>query len=309
MKERMEEKAYEYLVNSLINHIPKNLNSSYYLADLLGLSRESANRRIRGDIPFTVSEVILLSKTLDISLDDIISPNNANQSSDEQFSSSIYQLSNLMFLSGENQIILAINSFHPILLAHFDLLFKFLYYKWTNLVSNKAPLTGFSDIVLPSNILQIQKQTRKGLEHIHKTMLILDGNVFLHLVKDIQYHYLKKLITQEEKERLKEEMFRLVDLYQQISKTEYLGANTVSIYISVYLPVTSNIGLIQTENGYLSIHRRNDIRYSVINNPNTCDLLKAEFDFLKNQSVNITQSNEIMQLEFFEQQRKHIETL
>lgn len=46
------------LISRILISIPDNINPVLYLMDLLDLSRESAYRRIRGEIPFTFWEIL-----------------------------------------------------------------------------------------------------------------------------------------------------------------------------------------------------------------------------------------------------------
>ncbi|MDR0866484.1 MAG: helix-turn-helix domain-containing protein [Candidatus Symbiothrix sp.] len=317
----MKENLYSLLVTHLLNHIPQNIKASYYLMDLLGLGRESIYRRIRGDIAFTAEEILKIADALNISIDAVIGGNHKVQNispnldlieSDEPariFQASLAQLYDQLLSQEPKEIILAINSFHPVYFVGFDVLFKFSYYQWLY-QNSEVPITQtFSEIYIPPKLDKLKEQIRTKMQQLDKSSIILDQNVFLNLIKDIKYYNQKKLITDKEKCLIKEEISGLIDFYEQMAKTGLYGMNNLSLFLSVYVSIISNMCLVQLNDTSQSVFRLHTLPHTIISNPQICEWQKIGFDFLKRQSICITQSNEIMQSEFFDLQRRNISQL
>jgi hypothetical protein len=288
--------------------------------DLLDLGRESVYRRIRGEVPFTISELVKIAAALDFTIDEIIGDNNSKwehnvlldvpsiESGDHAkiFQLMLYQLYNRLLTPETKEVIIAINCFHPVLLVNFDTLFKFSYYQWLY-QNNEVPLHfTFSEVVITSELTMLKELINTSFHKLTKTVMILDADVFLNLIKDIQYYYQRKLISEDELLKLKQEISGMINYYEKIAKTGVSGSHSLSIYLSIYLSIATNMGFLQFENTSQSIFRLFSIPHLIVNNPKICELQKTRLNFLKRQSICITQSNEIMQAEFFNTQRKYV---
>lgn len=312
----------EQFVRKLLTKIPSNIKVSVYLMELLELGREAVYRRIRGKIPFTVAEVLKISIALNVSIDDIINNDDTGQDRvdyninliksieyDQIFHSSLGQLYS-QFLSKENTTItFAINRFHAIFFVNYSEIFKFFYYQWLCQNGEIHLTKNFSETVLPPELLQLQQQVRLGIQQLNLINMIIDCNVFANLVKEINYFEQRKLITNQEKQLLKTEIINFIDSYEQLTKRGLFGSKPLLIYLSTYLPIYTNLGLVQSGTECQSFFRLNTIPHQITKNQQVCDLQKTGLDFLKRQAVCITQSNEILQEDFFAQQRQLIESL
>ncbi|GHT52040.1 hypothetical protein FACS189440_21630 [Bacteroidia bacterium] len=318
MGQGIEKQLYDLLVVHLLNHIPKGFKASSYLMELLGLGRESVYRRIRGDMSFTAEEIIKIAVSVNASIDDIVDSNKLFQNTVAKdlklietgawpriFQSLLEPLYDRVLSREPKGMILAINSFHPVFFVNFPLLFKFGYYQWLCQNSEDFPAQTFSELFFPSELEKLKEKIGTGIRQTDKMEIILDVHVFENLVRDIQYYHYKKLITNEERLLLKEELSGLINHYEQIAKKGDSGF----IYLSIYLSIYSNKGLVQLGDFCQSIFRLNTISQIILNDPQLCEIQKRELNYLKRQSIGITQQNEIMQSEFFEKQRRHIELL
>ena len=60
-------------IRALESKIPKKTQLANFVAEAICMEKETAYRRLRGEVPFTFAEVCLLAKKLNISLDEIVS--------------------------------------------------------------------------------------------------------------------------------------------------------------------------------------------------------------------------------------------
>jgi hypothetical protein len=313
------EQLYDLLVSQLLNRIPDNIKRSSYLMELLGIGRESVYRRIRGEIPFTTKEILQMAVALNVSIDKVIDGEEdmlgndcyqlkviTNREYIQIFQSSLHQFYDLLLRKESKEVIVALNYFHPIFLGDFNLLFKFCYYRL--LCQNNDALVEpcFSKINISAAVNELKLQIAEEIKMTKKTNVILDCDIFLRMIKDIQYFHQKKLITDEEKYQLKEELSNLIDVYEQLTKTGIYGINKLSVYLSSYLSVHFNRGLTRWNDDHYTLFRFDTMPRVIIIDTKICALQKAGLEYLKRQSICITQSNEILQSEFFNLQRQHI---
>jgi len=71
----MEKSLNKKITETILKHIPRHIKPVPYLMSFLDLGRLSTYRRLKGEIPFTVDEILKLSKEFGFSIDKIISEN------------------------------------------------------------------------------------------------------------------------------------------------------------------------------------------------------------------------------------------
>jgi hypothetical protein len=68
----MSKELYNLVANHLLESIPDNVKKVSYVRNLLGIGREAAYRRLRGEIPFTAGELLTIAVNLNESIDDVL---------------------------------------------------------------------------------------------------------------------------------------------------------------------------------------------------------------------------------------------
>ncbi|MDR3218458.1 MAG: hypothetical protein LBU22_05670 [Dysgonamonadaceae bacterium] len=319
----MEKDFNKKLINAVLSNMPPKVKAASYLSDVLKLSRESVYRRIRGEIPFTIDEFAKLSVALGFSFDEIIGNANfghaffeffANEKPpNEMYATMLEKYLELLEKIETTQMVdsvMSINRIPPNFYMLFDNLHKFVFYKWLNQYSGVPSNLHFSDIDVPPEIMSLQKRIRFNFSKLKRRTLILDPNTFLNQVKEIQYYYKMKLLNDEDLSLLKQEMNELVGLLENAAKTGTLGAykTKTDIYLS-FLSISANTCYYAYDDKVRTIIWIFIVNPIIIHNTNISDMQKKWLNFLKRQSTLISQSNEISQTEFFNQQRKYIEML
>jgi len=314
----------EIIVNTVLKNIPKNIKPVIYLMELLDLSRESVYRRLRKDIPFSMDELAKLALTLNFSLDEIIegskreriffdlglkNPSNAADSFLALCQEYSLHINNLSKAKNSN-VFMALNCVYPLFTVFFPNLFKFQYFKWLVETQDNLPKNYFSNLTLPQELYALQQKIMEEIKATRNTTVILSPNISLSIVKDIQYYYQRKLINKEDLEILKKDLLKLSDFAENVAKTGRLegGSSQIDIYIS--------IPYINSNTVYLEYDDISEVHYwiysnnpMVIRNSEISNIQKKWFLSLKKSSTLITQSNEILQADFFDTQRKLINKL
>ena len=312
------------IVNIVLKNIPKDIKPVIYLMDLLDLSRESVYRRIRGDIPFTVDELATLALTLNLSLDEIIGGTKSERiffdlglrkkESPVDLIAAMLQDTNhyfeLLAKSNNSNMLIALNCVYPIFTVYFPNLLKFNYLKRLVEIQNNLPKNYFSTLTLPQELLVSQQKLKDGIKNIGKMTFILSPNISLGVIKDIQYYYQRKLISKEDVEILKEDLLEMMDVAENIAKTGKLKEGKLQIDIYISIPY------INSNTIYMEYDNNSEVHYwiypnspMIIRNSAISDIQKQWFLSMKKSSTLITQSNEILQVNFFDAQRKLINKL
>jgi len=315
-------KLKEKLIQKILECIPSNIKSIDYLMDILELGRESVYRRLKGDIPFTLKEVMSLSANLGFSVDELISEAKAElatfgitskdslnaQQSFHSIQESYHDVMHDLHQSANSSLEISMSRAISFLISDRDTLHKFFYYKWIHQYE-KVPLNYYlADINVPENVKNICRKTLYYAKHIN-TVIIFEPAIFYNLFQEIKYFYQRKLISAEEMKLLKEE---LKDLLQYMEEIVQNGVNDTGVDVHMYvssLHIGNNSMYIERGKQaftFMGIHSGSSI---YTKDKQICLMHKAWIDSLKKYSTLISNSNERMQADFFNQQYSYLEEL
>jgi hypothetical protein len=315
----VESNLNEIIVNTILRSIPKNIKPVIYLMDLLKLSRESVYRRIRREIPFSMEEITRLSLTLGFSIDEIVEgskkerkffdlqiPSDFSEAYLELFKEYENYLQNLL-VAKNGQVLMALNHIPPLFSTFFDNLSRFFYYKWMTENMDDMSNYSFSNLQIPDDLFYLQERIAINCQKINNVVIVFSPHVFLSAIKEIQYFYRRKLLTKEELQFLKTDILDLIDLGERIAKSGCFSTGAhMDFYLST-LNIHSNSIYVQYDNvreTHLWIYSSNPM---IIRNSEICDMQKKWIYSLKKHSTLITESNEILQIEFFNKQRMYVQ--
>ena len=307
----------------ILNNIPPYTKSIDYLMQTLGISRESVYRRIRGDISFTLEEIAKLSIELGFSIDELIMKDIPSRvflnvhTTHTQNSSDIYTTIFQRYLDDAYNIentkdiesIMAINQVPHEFIVYFNHLFKFAYYRWMHQHQESSLKYFYSDVTLPENLISLQYKSIDCLKKIKSNTIIIDSNVFINLIQEIQYYYKCRLINDDEFNHLKNDLLDLVNMMENIAQTGFYGSNAKFNFYLSSLNIDSGGRYLKFNNQTKSIFFVNSIEPVIVVNANLCAMHKKWLDSMRKYATLITQSNEILQVKYFNKQRNHIEEI
>lgn len=310
------------LVNAVKEKLPSKDNLANALMDILYIGKEAIYRRLRGEVPFTLAEAAVISRKLGISLDKMIGVSFRDNavfdmnivSSEKPFEAyySILEKQVDLFRSVKedetSEIGTSSNIIPQTLSLKYNMLSKFRLFKWMYQNEN-IKCKHFEEMEIPQKMVEKQKEYSDLVSHIHSVDYIWDNMIFSHLVNDIQYFCSIHLITDEDKDLLKKELFLLIDEMEELSACgKSKAGNDVKIYIS-NINFEATYSYLDTSSTQLSL-----IRIYSINSITTQDQemfrgLKEWIQSLKKFSTLISESGEMQRIQFFKQQREIISTL
>ena len=306
------------LVNAVKEKLPSKDNLANALMDILYIGKEAIYRRLRGEVPFTLTEAAVISRKLGISLDKMIGVSFRDNavfdmnivSSEKPFEAyySILEKQVDLFRSVKedetSEIGTSSNIIPQTLSLKYNMLSKFRLFKWMYQNEN-IKCKHFEEMEIPQKMVEKQKEYSDLVSHIHSVDYIWDNMIFSHLVNDIQYFCSIHLITDEDKDMLKEELFLLIDEMEELSaRGKSKAGNDVKIYIS-NINFEATYSYLDTSSTQLSL-----IRIYSINSITTQDQemfrgLKEWIQSLKKFSTLISESGEMQRIQFFKQQQSH----
>ena len=310
------------LIDVIRKKIPAEGNLAHTLMEILCLGKEAVYRRLRGEVPFTFAEAVMVSRKLGISLDKLVNVR-FNESvifdvdilhRDEPFEVyySIIEKYLQIFKSSEDASISEMgtssNVIPQTLYLKNDVLSKFRLFKW--MYQNESiRCVHFSELEIPQKVYTIQKEFIDVIQRIKNNIYIWDNMIFSRLVNDIHYFSSIRLISDVEKELIKKELYSLLDeLYELTNSGKNEVGNEVQIYIS-NTNFEATYSYFEANDMNLSMIRIYSVNAIMSQDIEVFKSLKDWIQSLKKFSTLISGSGEMQRIRFFERQREIVNAL
>lgn len=244
----MTDKSNAALIRAIHAHVSLHVSPASVLMDVLGIGREAAYRRMRGEVPFTFGEASTLSANLHFSLDGITG---ASAEGNALFSLTFAEVGSPLELY--NRILEESVGFFREIASDPTALFASAtnsipaeyYLKYENLTRFKlfkslyqhemgeTPVTTFEEFELPDRLRKNAREYVAGAQLAAQTHVIFDDSGFMHWVHAIRAFREMHLISDGSIERLKEELLELAgDFEKMAANGEYENGNKVNLYLS-----------------------------------------------------------------------------
>jgi len=311
------------IANKILSNIPPRVKPIDYLMEALNISRESVYRRIRGDISFTLEEIAKLSIDLDFSIDELVLKEMHSrvffdlhvtpmQKPSDVFISIYRQyFQNTLEITYAKDIesTMIMNHITPEFLVFFNNLFKFSYYRWMHQNQEASLKYNYADVTLPDQLISLQQKAIDNFKKIRNNTFIIDSNVFLNLIREIQYYYKRKLINEDDFILLRNDLLGLINMMETIAQTGFYSSEAKYNFYLSSINIESSSRYIKYDEQVKSLFFLNSIEPICVLNKNLCAMHKKWIDSMRKYSTLITQSNEILQVRYFNKQRAYIEEI
>jgi len=313
---------YDGFIEILYKKYPKKSQLTEKLMDLLSIEREAIYRRLRKDIIFPIHELAKIASEWNISLDEIVGIESGEiifrtkllnylDPSDEDLSNirkllhldEFKDVADMEYMEVSNKLPRALTSGF----LHLD---KYQLLKWAYQYANEEKTLPFSQILYPEKLTELLSDYHATVKNVANTSFVWDFMIFNYLVCGIRYFHSIYLITNEEKELIKKDLYALLDYMLEVAaKGCWLEtSNKVNLYIS-HMNIDTNYSYYYSDElKKCSIHvfSKNEIH--------TNDLMMVEnfrnwMQSKKKSAIQISKSNEKSRIAFFVEQRKLIDTL
>ncbi|MCD7963850.1 MAG: hypothetical protein LUF90_09990 [Rikenellaceae bacterium] len=303
--------------------IPQRGRLAGILTELLLIEKEAVYRRLRGEVPFSLNDVVIISRELNISADEIFC-NSSDKSrpfkmkmtefcgmeeSDyaniEQFLKDIEPLKS----KAETEIGVAYNMIPQTLHLPYHNIYRFYLFKWTFHNCNPENTKTFADVVPSQRLVKLNEKIVKTARETSNTCYIWDDKIFRNLVNDINYFTGIRLVSPEEVAVLKDEIMVFIDDIEHIAaRGSFDNGNKVQFYVSSvsFESSSSYIEMPSTVRTLMKSFTLNDV---ISSDEVVFRKTKAWINSLKRTSSMISESGEIQRMRFFDQQREIVSKL
>ena len=319
----MENNWYDFFIEALHHKYPKKSQLTQELVDLLYIEREAVYRRLRKDVLFPVDEIVKIASEWNISLDEIIGISTGQIS---------FQMRKMNYLDPSDdetrflrQIIRSIgyfkdfpntefmdicNKFPRQIFSGYEYLNKFNMFKWIYQYGNEDEVVPFAKIELSPERLQLTADYYQAIKKVPNTFFIWDRMLFDNFVSDIKYFNAVQMITKEEKDLIRKDLFALLDYMQEVASKGFFPEthNKVTIYIS-QLSINTNYSYVLTPEAnicFVSVFEKYDI-YTF--DSEMIKHFRLWMQQKKRSSIQISEVDERNRIEYFTRQRQLISTL
>lgn len=303
--------------------IPEGTSIPCVLTDTLLLGKESVYRRIRGEVCFTLEEVVKLANKFQFSLDKALDitrketsyfsltlPNSTVKiegygdrlSSFISFFKKMKKDPNSMARYASNTLPYSFYFTH-------ENLARFLYFKWLYQSGEDLSHMTVKDILIPKHVLDLQTQFVVETKCLSNSVFILDRNVFSSIKYDIECFYGLHLIDSEDIKLIQNELFSILDDLELMANN---GAYNTGAKVEIYL---SNIDLEATYSHFEYVDEQcaHLILYGIsgvdTESTDVCEKQKIWIDSLKKNSTLISESGKMQRYGYLHSQRNEVHSL
>ncbi|GHT62986.1 hypothetical protein AGMMS50239_17900 [Bacteroidia bacterium] len=315
---------YDNFLDSLCERYPHKARLTEALMDLLAIEREAVYRRLRKDVLFPFHEAVKIAKVWNISIDAI-----ANITTGHSHS---FRLETLKYISPAKEDIDAMNAFVDFLdrfasspdseymeatnilprslFTGFPQLARYYIFKWMYQCGTENDTYSFAQVVLPEKIRQIGNRYFNSIKNVANIGYIWDPMIFNYLVNDIRYFTSIYLITEEDKELLKSELFAFLDYMSVVSSKGCFPetGKRVNLYIS-QINLDTNYSYFYSKDMRVS-KVRTFIKYELSSTDvEMAENFKKWLNLKRRSSIQISGVDELKRIEFFMKQRQLIDGL
>lgn len=321
----MKKDFNKLLIERILGNIPSHIKLVPYLMQKLNLGQESVYRRLRNEVPFTFAEVIILSAEFGFSVDEIIGSVNDNYS--------FLKVKKDTLSNAKDTFLNILNIFHDVALRmveakkttlqatgnnvrvtdllNYEYLFRFYYFKWVHQTYGIPPDFIFSKMVIPPEIITLKNKTSNLMKQVKNIeyILIVDQYVFLNIVKEVQYYYKLKLLSDEEISLISQDIHKHINLCGSLVQ-ENLDDYGIkyNMYVSI-LNIESNTSCITCDDKPQAFFSIYPICRTYSFDQKIAEMLLKWYESMKKCSTLITQSNEYLRVNFFRKQHEYVDRI
>ena len=314
---------YDVFLEKLYEKFPKKTRLIEELMKLLCLEREAVYRRLRKHVTFLAHEVITLSVAWNIPLDELLGthpgmisfqmqPLNYLDPSAKEMNNLRKRVKKLEHFknSGNSEYMEVCYKLPRPLALEFTNLYRLKIFNWAFLYNIDEKPPKYADIIVPEKICREFEKYNKLVKNITNSSFILDQQVIEYVVNSVRYYHSVLLITDEEKELIKKDLYLFLDYLAKIANNGCYPETLkkVNLYVS-QLHLNTNYSYYYTD-------KLKSCRVHAFGKFDICSYDKdmvEKFRKWMNQkkkaSIQISEVNERSRIEYFVNQRKIVDEL
>ncbi|MDR2221670.1 MAG: hypothetical protein LBE34_02910 [Flavobacteriaceae bacterium] len=300
-------------IEIIVKHLPEGVKLVDFISNLVHLGKEASYRRIRCEVEFTLSEIVIIAKELNINLTSLIIREGGEKVTCNLrlIEEDTPQLTYCKMIEAD------LNVFEGIDTQSKHLLFTInhtlpLFFTTTSALLTKLRLLKIQfnqgslnpkklkDLELTKDIKTINEKYLKAISSFD-VEVVMSQDIIANTVLDIDFFFRIGLITEEEQGLLLKELEQTIFLLQEITHTGTWNNKNLQLYVS-YLSLDSSHQYIYSNGvqaSLLDLHVPNSL-LSFDKTFNTMHFNRIEI--IKKGATLITKSGEIEKASFFKKQ-------
>jgi hypothetical protein len=314
---------YDSFIEALNKIYPKKSQLIQALMDLLIIEREAVYRRLRKDVIFTFHEIVKIASAWNISLDEITSINTGTYTfqmrklnyinpNEDDLSVIRRVIQGLHFIKDypSTEFLDICNKLPRQLLGGYKYLNQFYLFKWQYQYNNEEERIPFSQAIISEEKAKITEEYNLAIKTVPNSNFIWDSKLFDNLVSDIQYFYSIRMITDSEKDLIKQDLYDLLDYMHEVANKGCYPEtqNKVNLYISQLNIDTNYSYTFSVAANICFVHVFEKFELFMINSELTNNF-KTWMQSKKKTSIQISEVDERNRVEYFTKQRRLIDGL
>lgn len=314
----------ESFLNALKEKFPKQPALISAVEDILKIERESAYRRVRGTVQFSIREMGVLAQHLNISLDNLLVDDDTNvihinilrprlESSLETRSKRVQT-----YLEKIKNIENSPNSEMGVAYSHVPMefyslyqnLFKFIYFRWGNYYVGPERYRDYAKWKLPEDICKYHSNILCMYSNIKKFIYIWDKSIIWDLVKDLKYFASARMIEEEDVVKIKSDIHCMLNDLERLIAVGGPESNSekIEFYIS-HAKIGITYSYLWSEE-YIASYITTLVIQSTINeNKATCENVRQWIKSMKRVSTLISGTGDKERFLFFKEQHQIIDNI
>lgn len=314
---------YDCFIQALYEKYPKRSRLILALKDLLFIEREAVYRRLRKDVLFSIDEIVKIASEWHISLDKITGINSGkvpflmqpinyiNPSEEElKFLRQIIDSLNYFKNFPETEFMDICNKLPRQLLAGYKYLNQFYLFKWNYQYGEKKNVTPYSQTIVSEEKAKLDVDYYQAIKQVPNSNFILDRMIFDYLINDILYFHSIRLVSDKDKEFIKNDLYDLLDYMLEVADKGYYPEtkSKVNLYIS-QINVDTNYSYTFTPSANICfVHAFG--KYEIYTfEPEMVGNFKTWMQLKKRTSIPISEVDERSRIDFFTKQMQLVDKL
>jgi len=314
---------YDNFIQALYEKYPRRSHLILALKELLIIEREAVYRRLRKDVLFSIHEIVKIASEWHISLDKFTSINSGQipflmqqinyiEPSEQElkFLREIVQALHYFKDFPETEFMDICNKLPRQLLAGYKYLNQFCLFKWNYQYGDKKKVVPFSQTIVSAEKIKLDKEFYQAIKLIPNSNFILARMIFDDLINDILYFHSIRLVADEDKELIKNDLYSLLNYMLDVADKGYYPEtqNKVNLYIS-QLSIDANYSYTFTPKANICfIHAFEKFEVHT-HEPEMVENFRVWMQLKKRTSIQISEVDERSRIEFFAKQRLLVDRL
>jgi len=299
------------VINEIIRHSQGKINPVDYLMKMFSVSKETAYRRIRNVIPFSIEEIVAIAEDINLSIDQMLAsksgnnfPFNKNLNVGQEpvaiYSDLIredIEIMEGMLASKDVKITAAMNSI-PFRFLPYQSLFKLDYCHYIYSTGKISLMTVFSDIEVPPAVGDLHDKAVSCYGCLKDITCVVDNMLFSNTIKKIQYYRQLKFISDDDLRIFQAELFELLGKYDGLLRNGKNGSGAEYVFYYSFFNLESNIIFLEYDNNTaLQMWIYPESPVLIKNNALMNDIQKKWIDSKIRNSKLITKTTDVHQIE------------